>query len=216
MTDYRNVEVGGGLGYTRNGNPLFYKLLEEMAETHHIKSSDYASNENPSGNYHFAGAVASLFSHSAEDAGFVGRLAEKIYRIANLEGSHKEVRNEPIEDTERDIAVITLLWLTDRRQRRAQFKSAAQIRADADMERICSLQQSNTPSRPESAMSWDDPRMHATAARDFNRDLDKARQLEKERAQYPAPAVDQTPDQEVYQLLLNISHSINQFLSKKR
>lgn len=200
MSDYRNVDAGGGFGYTRNGNPLFYKLLEEMAETHHKKSHDYASNLNPSGNYHFAGQVAVMFGHSPEDAGFVGRLAEKIYRISNLEGEGKTAKNESIEDTERDIAVITLLWLTDRRQRR-------------EANRL--MQQLNTPNRPESVMPWEDPRMHATAARDFDRDLDKARQIEKEKVT-EIRALDNTPDQEVYQLLLNISHSINQFLSKAR
>lgn len=102
----------------RHGSPVFYSLLEEMAETHDKKSHDYANNENPSGNYHFAGQVAILFSHSPQDAGFVGRLAEKIYRLAILEGSGKEPKNESIEDTERDIAVIAALWMADRRQRR--------------------------------------------------------------------------------------------------
>lgn len=108
----------GETGRLRNGNPKFYEMLEEMAETHDIKSHDYASNSNPSGNYHFAGQVSSLFSHSPQDAGFAGRIAEKIYRLANLEGSGKDPKNETIADTERDIAVITVLWMTDRRDRR--------------------------------------------------------------------------------------------------
>lgn len=102
----------------RYGSPLFYALLEEMADTHNKKSHDYASSENPYGNYHFAGQVSSLFAHSVEDAGFAGRVAEKIYRLANLEGSKKSPQNESIHDTETDIAVITLLWMADRRQRR--------------------------------------------------------------------------------------------------
>lgn len=101
----------------RNGNPRFYELLEEMAKTHDIKSHDYASDENPSGNYHFAGSLAKLFNDH-HDAGFVGRIGEKIYRLANLENSGKNPSNESIEDTERDIAVITCLWMTDRRDRR--------------------------------------------------------------------------------------------------
>src|SRR5678809_779765 len=89
-----------------------------MADTHDRKSHDYASNENPFGYYHFAGQVALLFKHSSNDAGFVGRIAEKIYRLANLEGSGKTAKNETIADTERDIAVITALWMADRRDRR--------------------------------------------------------------------------------------------------
>ncbi len=89
-----------------------------MAETHSRKSHDYASNENPYGNYHFAGMVASLFAHSHEDAGFAGRIAEKVYRLANLEGSQKTTLNETIEDTEVDIVTICALWMADRRNRR--------------------------------------------------------------------------------------------------
>lgn len=115
---YGKEEFADGKGRPRGGNPRFYQLLEEMAETHDIKSHDYASDNNPSGNYHFAGTLAGLFSHSPEDAGFVGRIGEKIYRLSNLEGGGKHPKNESIEDTERDIAVIVLLWMTDRRERR--------------------------------------------------------------------------------------------------
>jgi len=105
-------------GPSRHGSPIFYALLEEMANTHDRKSHDYASNDNPYGNYHYAGQVSSLFAHSFKDAGFAGRIAEKVYRLANLEGSQKNPSNESIQDTEIDICVITLLWMADRRQRR--------------------------------------------------------------------------------------------------
>jgi len=105
---------------SRHGSPTFYSLLEEMADTHDAKSHDYASDKNPSGNYHFAGQMATMFAHSSQDAGFVGRLAEKIYRLANLESSGKNPKNESIADTEKDIAVITALWMADRRDRRSK------------------------------------------------------------------------------------------------
>lgn len=118
MGRFDQVEFPDGLGYSRHGSPTFYKLLEEAAETHDRKSHDYASNDNPSGNYHFAGRMALLFAHSPEDAGFVGRLAEKLYRIANIEREGKTVKNETIEDTEVDIFTICGLWIADRRNRR--------------------------------------------------------------------------------------------------
>ena len=102
----------------RCGSPEFYKILEEMAETHDRKSHDYASNKDPFANYHFAGKLALLFSHSEQDAGFVGRIAEKLYRLANLEKSQKTPLNESIEDTEKDICVIVALWMASRRERR--------------------------------------------------------------------------------------------------
>lgn len=119
---YGSVEFPDGKGYTRHGSPEFYRLLEEMAELHDIKSHDYASNENPYGNYHFAGQMAMLFKHSPEDAGFVGRMAEKIYRIANLESSGKTPSNESISDTELDLVVIVCLWMASRRDKREERK----------------------------------------------------------------------------------------------
>jgi hypothetical protein len=103
----------------RNGSPIFYALLERMANTHDRKSHDYASNDDPYGNYHFAGQVSTLFAHSHEDAGFAGRVAEKLYRLANLESSQKIPSNESIEDTEVDICTIVTLWMADRMDRRA-------------------------------------------------------------------------------------------------
>ena len=102
----------------KHGSPIFYSLLEEMADTHSRKSHDYADNTNPYGNYHFAGLVANLFAHSPNDAGFAGRLAEKIFRISVLERGGKTPKNESIADTERDIAVIATLWMASRRQGR--------------------------------------------------------------------------------------------------
>lgn len=124
-----SVEQHGDLGRTRHGNPLYYQLLDKMAETHDKKSHDYASNDNPSGNYHFAGKLSKLFDDPC-DAGFIGRLGEKYYRLANLENNKKgtvAVKDESVEDTETDIAVITLLWITDRRQRRANKKAERNI-----------------------------------------------------------------------------------------
>ena len=113
-----DVEEHGEQGRVRHGSPTFYKLLEEMATLHDRKSHDYASDSNPTGNYHFAGKLALMFAHNEQDAGFVGRLGEKLYRLANLESSQKTPQNESIDDTERDICVITALWMADRRDRR--------------------------------------------------------------------------------------------------
>jgi len=104
----------------RHGSPEFYKMLEEMADLHDKKSHDYASNDNPYGNYEFAGELACLFSHSPKDAGFVGRIGEKLYRLSNLEKDGKTPKNESVEDTERDLCVIMALWVANRRERRKQ------------------------------------------------------------------------------------------------
>lgn len=102
----------------RLGSQEFYQLLSDAAMLHEKKSHDYASNDDPFGNYHFAGVLASLFSHSPEDMGFVGRIGEKLFRLANLESSGKLPKNESIEDTEMDLVVIMTLWMASRRHRR--------------------------------------------------------------------------------------------------
>jgi len=102
----------------RHGSPLFYDLLQNMADLHEKKSHDYASDGNPFGNYEFAGTLGSLFKHSPLDIGFVTRIGEKLYRLSNLESSGKRPKNESIEDTELDVCVIAVLWMAARRNRR--------------------------------------------------------------------------------------------------
>lgn len=119
-----------------NGSPTFYELLKEMADTHNRKSHDYASNHNPFGNYEFAGLVSSLFSHSPNDAGFAGRLAEKMYRLSALEGGQKQPLNESIDDTERDIAVIATLWMASRKDKRMIISQSQPMNEGQDQEKI--------------------------------------------------------------------------------
>src|SRR5678816_577305 len=109
----------GGIQGLRHGSPEFYKLLDRMAQVHDMKSHDYATNENPYGNYKFAGMLSKLFDNP-DDSGFIGRLGEKLFRLANLENGGKKPKNESIEDTETDICVIVALWVSMRRDRRKE------------------------------------------------------------------------------------------------
>lgn len=108
---------GKMMSETKNGSQVFYALLERMSNIHSQKSHDYASNSNPYGNYQFAGKMSKLFDNP-DDAGFMGRIAEKLFRLANLENGEKTPSNESIEDTEIDICVITALWMASRMERR--------------------------------------------------------------------------------------------------
>lgn len=111
----------------RHGSPTFYALLEQMAEIHNKKSHDYAVDGDPFVNYHFAGKMAHLFNDE-RDSGFVGRLGEKIIRLATLENSNKTPKNESVADTEVDICVIVTLWMASRKDRRSKemLKEATQ------------------------------------------------------------------------------------------
>ena len=117
MNKYQTEEFPDGKGHQRHGSATFYSLLEEMAATHDRKSHDYATSDKPFINYEFAGTIANLFSHSAIDAGFAGRLAEKIMRLSVLEAQRLQPKNESIADTERDIAVIATLWMAARKDK---------------------------------------------------------------------------------------------------
>lgn len=95
----------------------FLNLLDAASALYAKKSHDYASEDSPYGNYHFAGMMSKLFQN-ADDAGFVGRMGEKLYRLANLENNGKAPLNETIEDTEIDLIVIMVLWISSRRDKR--------------------------------------------------------------------------------------------------
>ena len=93
----------------------FTKLLEEAKELHDRKSHDYTKSDDPYGNYRFAGFLSQLF-RSPDDAGFVGRIGEKLFRLSVLQD--KDPLNESVEDTERDLVEIMTLWMASRRERR--------------------------------------------------------------------------------------------------
>jgi hypothetical protein len=103
----------------RHGSKKFYELLLEMEDIHDRKSHDYANDADPFANYYFAGVMSKLFENP-EDSGFVGRIAEKVFRLANIQNNNLQVKNESIEDTENDICVITALWVASRRDRRSK------------------------------------------------------------------------------------------------
>jgi hypothetical protein len=112
----------------RYGSPTFYDLLRQMEIIHSKKSHDYAKDNDLFANYKFAGLMAKLFNN-ADDAGFIGRIGEKLYRLANLENSGKNPANEPVEDTEVDLCVIMALWVAMRRDRRNRGL-ASQVKLD--------------------------------------------------------------------------------------
>ena len=99
------------------GTKTFYDLLKASGDLHALKVDEYASDADPYANYKFAGQMSKLFN-DPDDSGFIGRIAEKLFRLANLENNRKEPKNETIEKTEHDLCVLMVLWMSMRKDRR--------------------------------------------------------------------------------------------------
>lgn len=92
----------------RYGHPRFYRLLEEMAETHSRKNHDYAEASNPLSNFQ---EVAEATSLSPFDVIRVF-LATKVARIKQLWIKKRNlVVGESIKDSLMDLAVYALLGI---------------------------------------------------------------------------------------------------------
>jgi|TARA_R100000687_G_C6354506_1_gene120456 hypothetical protein len=84
-------------------NPAFHKLLEEIAELHDSKNTDYATIQDPLANLKDCerlGQPAVL--------GTVVRLQDKMRRIENF-FSNGHLRHEAVRDSFIDLAVYALL-----------------------------------------------------------------------------------------------------------
>lgn len=107
----KGEEVGRieGIKMERNGSPEFYKIIEQMADTHSRKSHDYAMASNPFSNFERAGEIASWFKHPV-DIAFAALIGVKLARMAELTASGKVPNNESLDDTQLDLATYSGLW----------------------------------------------------------------------------------------------------------
>lgn len=92
---------------------LFREELESIYELHAAKRADYTAGQHPLANYRFAGEMLGI---GTRDAMFM-RMCEKVFRLRSL----RLQRNPPlrgmdsVEDSYRDIAVISVLSLLNMR-----------------------------------------------------------------------------------------------------
>jgi uncharacterized protein YqgQ len=86
------------------GHPLFYDLLEEMADLHGRKNSNYASPTDPLSNLRRCQALG-----ISPLMGILVRLQDKWSRIENLVRGVPDEVGESLEDTLMDNAVYSLL-----------------------------------------------------------------------------------------------------------
>jgi hypothetical protein len=88
----------------RFGHPLFYELLEQMAELHSRKNHDYSGTADPLKNLR-----SSLRLGIDPFIAVLIRLQDKWSRLESLAQADPLVKGESIEDTLMDNAVYSLL-----------------------------------------------------------------------------------------------------------
>lgn len=96
-------------------NPTFHKLLERMAKTHDLKSSDYARDDNPYSNFEHTAVIAQGFTDPV-DRVFATLIGVKLARLGELRSNGKTPKNESIVDTHEDLAVYAALWAAYREE----------------------------------------------------------------------------------------------------
>ena len=95
------------------GHPLFYDLLEEMADLHARKNANYADPEDPLSNLRRCRALG-----VSPLVGVLVRLQDKWSRIENLARGVPDLVGESLEDTLLDNAVYSLLAIILMREER--------------------------------------------------------------------------------------------------
>lgn len=86
------------------GHPKFYKLLEEMADLHSRKNSNYAKDSDPLSNLR----VAEGFGIPSVMGVFI-RMSDKWSRIQELSKGKKDQVGESLRDTLLDLSIYALL-----------------------------------------------------------------------------------------------------------
>lgn len=88
----------------RRGHPLFYELLEQMADLHDRKNANYAEDGNPLSNLKGCERL-----NIPAFMGVLVRLQDKWSRIEQLAKGKPDLVGESLEDTLMDNAVYSLL-----------------------------------------------------------------------------------------------------------
>ena len=95
-----------------HGHPAFYRIVEELKELHSEKSRQYATKDNPLGNFERTGKMISKFLKPGINptlASCLALVSKQIDGVYELVGECKENTADSLEDKLRDIAVYAIL-----------------------------------------------------------------------------------------------------------
>ena len=97
----------------KHGHPRFYEILEELGELHARKNAQYASDENPLGNFKRSADLASKL-YKAENkplAQALALMAKQVDAVYDIVGENKTELCEALEDKLKDIAIYSILCI---------------------------------------------------------------------------------------------------------
>ena len=98
-------------GSQYHGHPGFYKILKEAAELHSKKNFQYATNNNPLGNFNRCGALASkiLKPENKSLAICLAYMSKQVDGVFEMVGENKTGTVEEIKDKLMDILVYAAI-----------------------------------------------------------------------------------------------------------
>jgi len=97
----------------KHGHPRFYEILNELAELHDKKNAQYATKDNPLGNfYRVAQLQSKLFKDSIKNKPLATALAfmsKQVDGVYEMVGEAKENTPDSLKDKLYDIAVYSII-----------------------------------------------------------------------------------------------------------
>ena len=98
-----------------HGHPRFYEILNELAKLHDKKNAQYATTDNPLGNfYRVANLQSKLFKGSIKNKPLATALAfmsKQIDGVYEIVGEAKENTPDTLKDKLMDIAVYSVICM---------------------------------------------------------------------------------------------------------
>lgn len=110
------------------GHPLFYKLVNEIADLHERKNYQYASQSDPLGNFRRTGQIIRKMLKPGIDPALASCLAfmsKQVDGVYDIVGESKTGTIDSLEDKLQDIAVYSIIGLILVRETKAGKRGKA-------------------------------------------------------------------------------------------
>jgi hypothetical protein len=105
------------------GHPAFYEIVENLKKLHSEKNRQYASKENPLGNFYRVGNLMDKILKPGVNkplAACLALVAKQIDGVYEIVGENKKGTVDSLEDKLQDIAVYAILAMIINREENAK------------------------------------------------------------------------------------------------